>query len=163
MRTRRADDGDAVKLVRRSPPAVLPDIVFLDGSGSPTSLARARGKVVVLNIWATWCPPCRREMPALDRLQAELGGADVEVIALSIDTGPGAPVAIRAFYAAVGVRHLGVFIDPSGNAGVQLGASGIPTTLVLDKEGRELGRMTGPAAWDGPEVTAYLREQAGAP
>jgi thiol-disulfide isomerase/thioredoxin len=133
----------------------VPMLRFETGEGQPRSLSDFRGKVVLLNIWATWCGPCRREMPALDRLQATLGGDDFEVVALSIDRA-GVDV-VRKFYAEVGVRNLAIYIDTGGKALRELGAVGLPMTLVIDRKGREIGRLAGPAEWDAPEIVAFLR------
>src|SRR3546814_2020452 len=109
-----------------------------------------RGKIVLLNIWATWCGPCREEMPTLDRLQARLGGPAFEVVALSIDrAGIGV---VSEFYAEISVQHLAKHIDESGKAADELNALGLHTTLLIDPEGREIGRHVGPAAWDAPET-----------
>jgi thiol-disulfide isomerase/thioredoxin len=133
----------------------LPDIRFENGQGEATSLAEFRGKVVLLNIWATWCAPCRREMPTLDRLQAELGGPGFEVVALSIDRqGRGV---VFDFYQELGLRQLDIYVDPSGKAQRELNALGVPTTLLIDGEGNEVGRLLGPAEWDGPEMVAFIR------
>src|SRR3546814_1814786 len=96
------------------------------------------GRFVLLNIWATWCVPCREEMPSLDRLQAGLGGPDFVVVPLSIDR-EGLP-AVKAFYEELGLKALGIYVDQSGRASGKLGAAGIPTTLLVDREGREIGR-----------------------
>ena len=141
----------------RERPTPLPEIQFMDGAGQRRALSDFRGKVVLLNIWATWCGPCRREMPTLDRLQAELGGPDFEVMALSIDRA-GINV-VRKFYAEVGVEHLAMYIDSSGKAARELGAVGLPTTLLIDREGREIGRLVGPAEWDAPEMVAFIRNR----
>jgi thiol-disulfide isomerase/thioredoxin len=133
----------------------LPDLEFVDGEGHAQSLSQFRGKVVLLNLWATWCVPCRQEMPTLDHLEAKLGGSDFEVVALAIDRGGAAPV--QAFYKSIGVEHLVLHVDPSGRAASALGVAGIPATLVVDREGREIGRKLGAAAWDGPEAIALLR------
>lgn len=138
-------------------PRQLPPVDFVDASGSRTHLAAMRGKVVLLNIWATWCPPCRKEMPSLDRLQGRLGGPGFEVVALSIDKGAGGLPAVKAFYAALGLPNLRVYNDPDGEAGFRIGAPGVPTTLLLDREGREIGRVSGAADWDGPEAIALIR------
>jgi thiol-disulfide isomerase/thioredoxin len=119
------------------------------------SLADLRGKVVLLNIWATWCAPCRREMPTLDRLQAEIGGPDFEVVALSIDR-KGLPV-VKEFYEELGLQEVGIYVDPSGKASRELSALGVPTTLLIDREGNELGRLAGPAEWDSPEMVSFIR------
>lgn len=136
-------------------PKSIPAIQFKDDQGRARSLADFHGKVVLLNIWATWCVPCRREMPALDRLQGTLGGADFEVVALSMDHS-GIEV-VRKFYAEVGIQKLAMYIDSSGKATRELGAVGLPTTLLVDREGREIGRLIGPAEWDSPEIAEFIR------
>lgn len=134
---------------------VLPELAFSDGQGRPTSLAAYRGRTVLLNIWATWCTPCREEMPTLDRLQAKLDGPTFEVVALSIDK-TGLP-AVQAFYRSIGIRHLGIYLDSSGEAAAALVATGIPLTLLIDADGREIGRKLGPAVWDAEPMVALLR------
>ena len=136
-------------------PQPVPDIRFQDTDGKPYTLADFRGKVVMLNVWATWCAPCRKEMPALDRLQQKLGGPDFQVVALSLDSGGAA--AVRRFYDEIGVRTLAVFVDSSMEATGKLRTLGIPTTLLIDREGRERWRKTGPAEWDSPEIIESLR------
>ena len=138
-------------------PRPLPDIQFENGQGEAMSLADFRGKVVLLNIWATWCAPCRREMPTLERLQADLGGPDFEVVALSIDR-QGRQV-VEDFYRELGLRQLRIYIDSSGKAPRELSAPGVPTTLLIDREGKEVGRLLGPAEWDSPEMVAFIRGQ----
>jgi thiol-disulfide isomerase/thioredoxin len=136
-------------------PRPLPNIQFENGEGDAISLADFRGKVVLLNIWATWCAPCRREMPTLERLQAELGGSDFEVVALSIDRN-GLPV-VKEFYEELGLQELGMYVDASAKASRELSALGVPTTLLIDREGSELGRLAGPAEWDSPEMVGFIR------
>lgn len=137
-------------------PKPVPEVKFVDGEGSPHTLADFKGKVVLLNVWATWCGPCRQEMPTLDRLQAQLGGADFQVLALSIDDA-GTEV-VRDFYREIGIQHLKLYIDDSAQAIQSLNAFGLPITLLLDRQGREVGRKLGAAEWDSPEVIEYLRE-----
>ena len=109
---------------------------------------------MLLNIWATWCGPCRAEMPTLDRLQARLGSDRFEVIALSIDrAGVGV---VAEFFEEIGIEHLRIFIDESGGAARDLKVFGLPATLLIGRDGRELGRLVGPAEWDTPEMTAFL-------
>ncbi|HET6522427.1 MAG TPA: TlpA disulfide reductase family protein, partial [Geminicoccaceae bacterium] len=144
---------------RSEPPAALPEVAFEDADGGAVSLADFRGRVVVLNLWATWCAPCRLEMPSLDRLQAELGGPDLEVVALSVDRAGVDEVA--AFLDEVGAGHLGLYRDPTMAATRALGALGLPTTVIVDREGREVGRALGEREWDGEAVKAYLREVMG--
>jgi thiol-disulfide isomerase/thioredoxin len=136
-------------------PRAVAAINFGDGQGRARSLADFKGKVVLLNIWATWCVPCRKEMPALDRLQTSLGGRNFAVVPLSIDRGGRETVA--KFYAEIGIRELPVYTDTSGEALRALGAVGLPTTLVLDRAGEEIARIVGPAEWDAPEVVEFLK------
>jgi thiol-disulfide isomerase/thioredoxin len=133
---------------------------FEDGEAQPRSLADYRGRIVLLNIWATWCSPCVREIPALDRLVAALDDANVAVVAVSIDRkGIGA---VRKAFTNLAVQKLEPYIDPSGQALRTVRAMGLPTSLLIDREGRELGRIVGPAAWDDEATVAFFR-QAGAP
>ena len=130
-------------------------ISFTDDTGKPLSLESFKGKVVLLNLWATWCPPCREEMLTLDALQAELGGPDFEVLALSIDQdGPGA---VQSFYDEIGIERLRIYNDQSAQAGVTLGALGVPVTLLFDRNGYEVARLTGPKDWHSPEMVGLLR------
>jgi thiol-disulfide isomerase/thioredoxin len=130
-------------------------LAFKDAAGSDLTLADFRGRAVLLNVWATWCGPCRKEMPALDRLQAKLGGADFEVITLSIDRG-GLGV-VERFFDEIGIANLAIYLDESAAAMSVLGITGIPTTLLIDREGREIRRWAGPAEWDSPEIEALIR------
>lgn len=152
-------EGEVLRLLRE--PRSLPYIGFTDGDGRPTQFSSFRGKVILLNIWATWCVPCRKEMPALDRLQASLGGPDFAVIALSVDS-DGLP-AVKAFYLQTGIRQLRIYIDKSGQALSDLGATGIPTTLLIDRHGNEIGRKIGPAEWDSPALVKVIRDHLDAP
>ena len=136
---------------------VIPEIRFQDDAGRVHMLADFRGKLVLLNIWATWCAPCREEMPALDRLRSMLAARDFEVLALSIDQQGATPV--RNFFAEHGIKALQPYIDPTGSAGVSLGAFGVPTTLLIDPDGHEIGRYTGMAKWDSAEIVADLRRR----
>ena len=151
--------------VLHEPPQLVPDIQFKDDAGRAHSLVEFRGKLVLLNIWATWCIPCRKEMPALDRLETKLGGPEFEVVALSIDRG--GPDAVKKFYAENGIEHLPLSIDSSSKVLRDVGAAGLPTTLLIGRRGLEIGRLTGPAEWDSPETVEFLRsliaQQIGAP
>jgi thiol-disulfide isomerase/thioredoxin len=137
-------------------PKPVPVLRFVDGEGREMGLEAFRGKTVLLNIWATWCVPCRLEMPTLDRLQAKLGGPDFQVVPLSIDR-EGLPT-VKAFYEKLGLKALGVYVDRTGKAAQELGAAGIPTTLLVDGDGNEIGRTVGPAEWDSGEVLQVLRQ-----
>ncbi len=138
-------------------PHPISSVRFENGRGQALSLADFRGKVVLLNVWATWCAPCRREMPTLDRLQARLGGPDFEVVPLSIDRG-GRP-AVRRFYREIGITSLGIYVDKTGKATRPLRVLGLPTTLLIDGEGREIGRLIGPAEWDTSDMVSLLRKR----
>jgi thiol-disulfide isomerase/thioredoxin len=136
-------------------PKPVPELTFLDEGGNEVTLADFGGDVVVLNLWATWCAPCRREMPSLDRLQAALGEDGLTVIALSLDRGDIAKV--RAFFEELEIANLAIYRDPQARAGRELGAPGLPTTIVIDRAGQEVGRLLGPAEWDSEEALRLLR------
>ncbi|MBS7663206.1 TlpA family protein disulfide reductase [Pseudomonas lalucatii] len=142
-------------------PKTVAEVEFTDSQGKPRTLGDFQGRIVLLNVWATWCAPCREEMPTLDRLQARLGGADFQVLALSVD--PDGEQLVRDFYADIGIQHLALYIDETAQANRSLGAYGLPATLLLDRQGRELGRKLGAAEWDSPEVIDYLRELMATP
>ena len=154
----------AAFVVKPTRPPVA-DLAFSDESGAAKLLSNWRGKVVLVNLWATWCGPCRKEMPALARLQSKLGGADFEVVAISIDR-KGAP-ASAAFLAEAGATALKLYIDPSTKSLGAVQAIGLPATLLIDREGREIGRLLGPAEWDSPEaeklVSAAIAERDSTP
>jgi len=137
-------------------PKPVPELTFLDEAGNEVTLADFAGDVVVLNLWATWCAPCRREMPSLDRLQAALGEDGLTVIALSLDRGDVAKV--RAFFEELEIANLAIYQDPQARTGRELGAPGLPTTVVIDRSGQEVGRLLGPAEWDSEEALALLRD-----
>jgi thiol-disulfide isomerase/thioredoxin len=137
-------------------PHPLPELRFGDGDGRVLTFTDFRRKTVLLNIWATWCAPCIREMPALDRLQAKLAGPDFEVVALSIDYG-GLP-AVKDFYQKFGLKSLGIYVDKTAKARRDLNIVGIPTTLLVDRNGQEVGRTTGPEEWDHPDVVKFIRQ-----
>lgn len=136
-------------------PQPIPDVQFADEDGRMRSLSDFQGKVVLLNVWATWCVTCRKEMPTLDRLQAKLGGPGFEVVALSIDRGGIAEV--KEFYTEIGISNLAIYVDTSGRAASEFGIYGLPGTLLLDREGREIGRLAGPAEWDSSEIMTFLK------
>lgn len=136
-------------------PRAMQSPPFVDGEGRALTLTDFRGRVVLLNVWATWCAPCREEMPTLDALQARLGGPDFHVLPLSIDRAGLEPV--RRFYEEVGIRHLGLYLAEDVRAMLALAVAGLPTTVLIDRAGREHGRLAGPADWDGPEAIAQIQ------
>lgn len=145
------------RLMMQAEPRRLPPLDIRDAEGKPVSLDRFRGKVVLLNLWATWCAPCRKEMPVLDRLQAKLGGPQFEVLALATDAG--GTKAVREFYESLGLRSLAIYVEGEGHVLTTLGAPGIPTTLLIDSEGRELGRYVGAADWEAEGFQQMVRSQ----
>ena len=146
--------GKPLELSVFAQPRPVPELRMQDDQGHDLTLAYFRGRVVLLNVWATWCVPCRQEMPTLDRLQARLGGRDFLVMALSIDR-KGAE-AVRGFYREVGVEKLAIYVDPSGKGSRSLAIPGVPTTLLIDREGREVARKMGEAKWDSPEMVSLV-------
>ena len=142
-------------------PKAIADLKFVNGTGKSLSLSDFRGRPLLLNIWATWCLPCRNEMPSLDRLQARFDPQKFLVLPLSIDRG-GVPV-VEKFYGQLGVKSLGIYVDQTGAALHQLGLLGLPATLLINSEGREVGRKLGPAQWDSAEIAAILREHLALP
>ncbi|MCH8002303.1 MAG: TlpA family protein disulfide reductase [Proteobacteria bacterium] len=146
------------------PPVPAPPEAFAALDGAPVRLADFKGRVVVLNFWATWCAPCVREMPSLDRLQAALEDRGLAVLAVSIDRG-GAKV-IRPFAKRLGLERLGLYHDPKGALFKAFGVTGLPTTFLIDRRGQIVGAYPGAAEWDEPEARAliehYLNRPAGA-
>jgi thiol-disulfide isomerase/thioredoxin len=147
--------GEMAKFTPSTPPKPASAAVFRDAADMEIDLSHFRGKVVLVNLWATWCVPCRVEMPDLDRLQAALGGADFQVVAISQDRA--GAVKAKAFLAEIGLKHLDFYIDATMKSGRAWGAYGLPTTFLLDREGNEVGRYLGPAHWDGPDAIKLIR------
>lgn len=148
--------SDLVAFVRRNPPIEMAEISFEDETGAKKTLGDFRGKAILLNLWATWCIPCRHEMPALDRLQKDLGSDQFEVVALSLDRA--GRDAARKFFDEIKVQNLKLYIDQTMKAGSGLRAVGMPTTILIGKDGKELGRLAGPAEWDSAEAKKLIAE-----
>ncbi|MCS6933415.1 MAG: TlpA family protein disulfide reductase [Acetobacteraceae bacterium] len=146
--------GAGPERLLRTGPRPLPEFLFLTADGAERRVADYAGRGLVINLWATWCPPCVAEMPALDRLHALLAPDAIEVLALSSDRGGAAQVA--PFYERLGLRNLAILLDPLGRAARALGARGLPTTVVVGREGQELARLEGAAEWDRPDMVAAL-------
>lgn len=143
------------KLVFSKPAKPLPDIAFTDGEGQPRKLSEWKGKVVLLNLWATWCAPCKVEMPSLDRLQARIGGEDFTVLAISLDrSGAEKP---RQFLESNGLSHIDLYLDQASKLITQLQAPGLPLTLIVNRNGEEVARLAGPAEWDHVRAEEIIR------
>ncbi len=149
-------EGDMKKLNFHPEPRATSDKPFVTPDGSDVSLADYRGKVVVLNFWATWCAPCRKEMPMLEEIARDLGGEDLAVVTLA--TGRNAPPAIEAFFEEIGVESLPQYRDPKQEIARDMAVLGLPVTVLIDREGREIARMTGDADWSGESARAILAE-----
>lgn len=146
--------GHMAAFLFRKTPEVLPEVKFQDRNGKELTLADWKGKVVLLNLWATWCLPCRKEMPALERLQAQLGSDRFEVVAVSVDrTGL---AGARKFLEETKIEKLALYADPTARMASNLRAAGLPATLLIDGEGREVGRLLGPAEWDSADAQKLI-------
>ncbi|MGC5198807.1 TlpA family protein disulfide reductase, partial [Aphanothece microscopica] len=128
---------------------------FADGAGKPLKLSDWKGRVVLINLWATWCAPCRKEMPDLAKLQTELGSGEFEVVAISVDR-KGAE-ASSAFLKETGSDALKLYVEPTTRIVGELQSAGLPATILVDRQGREVGRLLGPAHWAAPEAFALVR------
>lgn len=151
-----ARDGDMKKLVIHETPQSVSGAAFdlADGEGRAT-LADYQGKVILLNFWATWCAPCKKEMPALSELQAELGGETFEV--LTIATGRNSPDAITRFFTKAGIDNLPRHQDPKQALASQMGIFGLPITVVLNEKGQEIARLRGDADWASDSAKAVIK------
>ncbi|MBC2834899.1 TlpA family protein disulfide reductase [Paragemmobacter straminiformis] len=145
-------EGDMKKLALHETPVDLPEAVFLDEADTPHPLADWRGKWVVLNFWATWCAPCRKEMPSLDRLQAAMPGLAVVPVA----TGRNAVEGIQRFYEEAGVTGLPILRDPKSDLARAMGVLALPVTVILNPQGQEVARLIGDAEWDSDNAKAVL-------
>ena len=148
-----ARDAGLPKLIE-SKAAPVPEIEFTDLDGGTHRLADWQGKVVLLNFWATWCAPCREEMPSLDALQKEKGGEAFEV--LTVASGRNTEAAITRFFAEAGVSALPTLTDPQMALARSMGVLAMPVTVLIDAEGREVARMTGDADWSSPAALALI-------
>ncbi|NPD14253.1 TlpA family protein disulfide reductase [Xinfangfangia sp. D13-10-4-6] len=144
--------GDMKKLALHEAPVGIAPVELLTMEDAPASLTDYRGKWVVLNFWATWCAPCRAEMPSLARLQADMPG----LVVLPVATGRNEPAAIRRFYDEAGLSNLPTLRDPKSALSRQMGVMGLPVTVILNPEGEEVARLIGDAEWDSDSAKAVL-------
>ncbi|MES1989966.1 MAG: TlpA disulfide reductase family protein [Pseudomonadota bacterium] len=152
--------GEMAHFRAEAAPEPVAELDFVDGAGKAVRLSDFRGKVVLLNLWATWCVPCREEMPALDALQASSGSDKFMVLALNVDQKidkTGLELA-REFYGSLMLVHLGLYNDPSVTASFKVKGFGLPTTILITADGREAGRIVGPAHWNSDEARALIAE-----
>jgi len=155
--------GEMAALAMAEKPLRLPDLAFRDATGRERHLADWRGRTVLFNLWATWCVPCRKEMPALDALEGKLGGPSFEVVAVNIDTrDPDKP---RAWLKEAGVARLAYYADPSAKVFQDLKivgrATGMPTTLLVDPAGCEIATIAGPAEWASDDALKLVSAALG--
>jgi thiol-disulfide isomerase/thioredoxin len=150
--------GEVAALTMATAPLRLPDLAFDDSEGKPRKLSDWRGRTVLVNLWATWCVPCRKEMPALDRLQIRLGGKNFEVVAINIDTRD--PEKPRTFLKEANLTRLGYFSDNKAKVFQDLKAIGrslgMPTSVLVDSQGCEIGTIAGPAEWDSDDAVRLI-------
>jgi thiol-disulfide isomerase/thioredoxin len=145
---------DMQKLVFHAEPVPAGVSVFTDADGAEHRLSDWQGKVVLLNFWATWCAPCRKEMPMLDALEAEFGGDDFAVV--TVATGRNSVQGVRRFFEEVGVTNLPILLDPQQELAREMGVFGLPITVILDREGREIARLRGEADWQSDSAKSIV-------
>ena len=155
--------GEVAAAVVAADPRRLPALSFRGATGAQETLAQWRGRAVLLNLWATWCVPCRKEMPALDALQAKLGGPAFQVVAVNIDTrDPDKP---KAWLKEVGINRLAYYADPSAKVFQELKAVGkavgMPTTILVDPSGCEIATLSGPAEWASEDAVKFVQAAIG--
>ena len=155
--------GDVAALTLATEPNPLGAVAFDNTEGRKTTIDALKGKTILLNLWATWCVPCREEMPALDRLQAAMGSRRFSVVPVNVDTARlDRP---KAFLKEIGATNLPFYADSSADILQELRGKGLPTTVLVGADGCEIGTMAGPAQWDSPDARALIErlEQPAAP
>ena len=157
--------GEVAALTMATKPLKLPDLAFEDGDGKPRKLSDWRGKTVLVNLWATWCVPCRKEMPALEGLQTKLKSPNFEVVAINIDTRD--PEKPKKFLEDANLTQLGYFNDQKAKVFQDLKsigrALGMPTSVLVDGQGCEIGTIAGPAQWDSDDAIKLIEAATGSP
>lgn len=155
--------GEVAALTMATAPLQIPDLAFNDIDGKPKKLSDWKGRVVLVNLWATWCVPCRKEMPALDKLQDTLGGSKFEVVAINIDTRD--PEKPKTFLKDAGLTKLAYFHDQKAKVFQDLKSAGralgMPTTVIVDGAGCEIATIAGPAEWASDDAVNLLKAATG--
>jgi len=146
--------GDVAEFKPASAPKPMAAVSFTDADDKPLDFSAFKGKLTLVNLWATWCAPCIREMPSLEKLKAARSGDRFDVVTISEDR-QGAKV-VNGFFDQHGIKTLPAYLDPKGTVGLALKLNGLPTTFLLDAEGRELGRFEGAADWSSPAALALI-------
>jgi len=152
--------GQMKKFTLHPTPRPAPEAAFKTKDGEAAKLADFKGRVLLVNYWATWCSPCVAEMPSLDRLEASLGGPGFAVLPIASDRA-GLKV-VEPFYEKTGLKRLPIYLDQDMKFTRSSGVRGLPTTLLIDRAGREVGRMEGDAAWDSTDAEALIRHYVAA-
>ena len=140
-------------------PRPLAKFEFQDETGQDHTLDQFRGSFVLVNIWATWCPPCKEEMPSLNSLASRFSTKHLKIVPISVDVS--GALSVRQFFTKFGLNKLSIYVDPSTNAMHALGVVGLPTTVLINRDGLEIGRRVGPAQWDSPAIIERLAEIIG--
>ncbi|MEX0582860.1 MAG: TlpA disulfide reductase family protein [Sneathiella sp.] len=146
--------GEMENFAPNEAPRPFKDFTFLNATGEREHISDYQGKVILLNFWATWCAPCREEMPSLDRLQGALGGDDFVVLAIGQDLQ--GMEKVQSFFDKLGIQHLAALNDKTVKSGRSAGVFGLPASIILNRQGKEIGRLVGPAEWDTPEAKALI-------
>ncbi|WP_301106679.1 TlpA disulfide reductase family protein [Sneathiella sp.] len=147
--------GEMQNFAPNETPRPFKDFTFLNGEGEEERISDYKGKVVLVNFWATWCGPCKKEMPSLDQLQGDLGGENFTVLAIGQDLH--GMDAVRSFFNKRNIQNLALFNDKTVKSGRSAGVFGLPASILLNTEGEEIGRLVGPAEWDSPEAKALIK------
>ncbi|WP_025897615.1 TlpA family protein disulfide reductase [Sneathiella glossodoripedis] len=148
--------GEMKNITIASNPEPLKDFSFVNENGETLNLSEFKGKTILLNFWATWCAPCKKEMPSIDRLQGELGSDEFEVVAISHDIQ--GIERVKKFLKALKIKNLAPYNDKTLKSGRAAGVFGLPATLIINKEGLEVARLVGPAEWDSEEAVKLIRQ-----
>jgi thiol-disulfide isomerase/thioredoxin len=149
----------AAELVAHSSPREVTDFAFSDGSMRDLTLAHFRGTPILVNVWATWCPPCKEEMASLNHLSLLFANKNIKIVPISIDVS--GALTVRSFYERLGLNNLSIYVDPSKNVMDALRITSIPTTILIGRDGREIGRTIGPAQWDASASVTRITEIVG--